>query len=117
MIARVVYCTYHFSLKILAILHVFARLVYCCTAHSRHGALEACLSFVHSGHLRYSTTIICLACFCREVVASLIEEYKACESPNYINWGMGEGGAAAGAEGAGAAAAVAQGGKDTASAT
>ncbi|CAM9162877.1 unnamed protein product, partial [Ectocarpus fasciculatus] len=25
----------------------------------------------------------------REVVASLIEEYKACESPNYINWGMG----------------------------
>lgn len=48
-------------------------------------------------------------------MASLIEEYKACESPNYINWGMGEGGgAAAGAEGA---AAVAQGGKDAASTT
>lgn len=38
------------------------------------------------------------------MVASLIEEYKACESPNYVNWGMG-GGAAAG-EGAAAAAAA-----------
>ncbi len=41
-------------------------------------------------------------------MASLIEEYKACESPNYINWGVG--GGAAGAEAAGAAAA-AQGGE------
>lgn len=49
----------------------------------------------------------CVWC-CREVVASLIEEYKACESPNYINWGVG--GGAAGAEAAGAAAA-AQGGE------
>ncbi|CAB1099032.1 unnamed protein product [Ectocarpus sp. CCAP 1310/34] len=49
----------------------------------------------------------------REVVASLIEEYKACESPNYINWGMG--GAAAGGEGAGGAAA--EGGGEAAAAT
>lgn len=40
----------------------------------------------------------------REVVASLIDEYKACESADYINWGMGGGaaateGGAAGAEG------------------
>lgn len=49
----------------------------------------------------------------REVVASLIEEYKACESPNYINWGMG--GGAAGGEGAGAAAA--EGGGEAAAAT
>lgn len=45
----------------------------------------------------------------REVVASLIEEYKACESPNYINWGMGGGAASAEASGA---AAAAQGGKE-----
>lgn len=46
----------------------------------------------------------------REVVASLIEEYKACESANYVNWGMSGGGDAA--------ASGAQAGKDsTASAT
>lgn len=32
----------------------------------------------------------------REVVASLIEEYKACESPNYVNWGVGGGEASEG---------------------
>lgn len=47
----------------------------------------------------------------REVVATLIEEYKACESPNYINWGMG-----GGADGAGAAV-ESQGGKEAAAAT
>ncbi|CAN0173588.1 unnamed protein product [Pylaiella littoralis] len=52
----------------------------------------------------------------REVVASLIEEYKACESPNYINWGMGEGAAAA-AAGAEGASAAAQGGNDASRAT
>lgn len=29
--------------------------------------------------------------FFREVVASLIDEYKACESPDYVNWGLGTG--------------------------
>lgn len=53
---------------------------------------------------------------CREVVASLIEEYKACESPNYVNWGMGGGGGAAGGEGAGGAA-HGSGGKEPAGAT
>lgn len=49
-------------------------------------------------------------------MASLIEEYKACESPDYINWGMG-GGAAGGADGEGAGAAAAQSGKPLAAAT
>eukprot|EP00904_Undaria_pinnatifida_P008507 jgi/Undpi1/4787/HiC_scaffold_19.g08140.m1 len=48
----------------------------------------------------------------REVVASLIEEYKACESADYINWGMSGGGGAA--AGAGAGAGAAQGGKEPA---
>lgn len=54
----------------------------------------------------------------REVVASLIEEYKACESPNYVNWGMG--GGSAGGDGAGAAAhgsGSGSGGKQPAGAT
>ncbi|CAM9417875.1 unnamed protein product [Laminaria digitata] len=51
----------------------------------------------------------------REVVASLIEEYKACESADYINWGMGGGGGTA--AGAGAGAGAAQGGKEPAAAT
>lgn len=28
----------------------------------------------------------------REVVNSLVQEYVACESPNYIQWGIGQGG-------------------------
>lgn len=52
----------------------------------------------------------------------MIEEYKACESPNYINWGMGGATAAgaAGGEGAGAASAaqgLGLGGKEPAAAT
>lgn len=39
-------------------------------------------------------------CILREVVASLIEEYKACDSADYINWGMGGGSAAAAGAGA-----------------
>lgn len=45
----------------------------------------------------------------REVVASLIDEYRAAERPDYVSWGLGGGGsnasgAAAPAPGAGAAA-------------
>ena len=48
-------------------------------------------------------------------MASLIEEYKACESADYINWGVGGGGGAA--AGAGAGAGAAQGGKEHGAAT
>ncbi|CAM9141407.1 unnamed protein product [Ascophyllum nodosum] len=49
----------------------------------------------------------------REVVASLIEEYKACESPNYINWGTSPAAGASAADTTSTGAGGAKGGSET----
>lgn len=67
-----------------------------------HPRIECPVSFLAAASLSPAVTFCAahvVVTVCREVVASLIEEYKACESANYINWGMsGGGGAAAGAQ-------------------
>lgn len=83
----------------------------CLRRTSQSYSISVSKSTIMLYHLTHSAMLS--YCFrCREVVASLIEEYKACESADYINWGMSGGGGAA--AGAGAGAGAAQGGKEPA---
>lgn len=58
----------------------------------RSGSCGGIPAKVESSHYRTSPLIPCFPpAASREVVASLIDEYKACESVNYVNWGIGQG--------------------------
>ena len=48
-------------------------------------------------------------CARSEVVSSLIEEYKAAESPDYVSWGMGGGGGGGGSTSAAGSSSTAGG--------